>query len=339
MPEPLATRAAPPTTAAVPGPHLGLTWRPLAADDAAALHALAQRCEAVDEPLMRTSPLDAEKILTRPAATADSLGGFDGAGQLRAAAFVHSPLGDETTARVFISASIDPTWRGRGVGRALLEWQDGRARQILATLDQALPGRIGAYIDEHLHDRRRLYAAAGFSPKRTFRQMRRPLSGGPEPVPAPVPEGIEIRGWDPEIDDAVRVAHNEAFQDHWGSQPVSEESWSSSLSDIEPGWSMVAVDTSSGEVAGYALTARHDYQWPALGHSEGFTELIGVRRPYRGGGLARALLGTVLVALHRDGVDVAGLDVDDANPSGAHRFYERMGYEAGGARILYTIEI
>lgn len=102
---------------------------------------------------------------------------------------------------------------------------------------------------------------------------------------------------------------------------------------------MVAVHVDSGEVAGYALTARHEHQWEALGHSEGFTELLGVLRAHRGSGVARALLVSVLGALYRDDIDVAALDVDMENPSGAYHFYTRMGYEPWTARILYTIEV
>ncbi len=339
MPELLPDRAAPPVTATLPGAHLGLDWRPLTSDDAERTMGLIERCEAVDEPVLRTSRARVEEILLRPTTgmQADSLGGFDRAGELRAAAFVHAPLGDETHARVFIAASVDPAWRGRGIGRALLTWQDDRARQILATLDPGLPGRIAAYVDEDLDDRRRLYAAAGFSPKRTFREMRLALTEQPQPVS--VPEGYEIRQWTPDIDDAVRRAHNQAFRDHWGSEPVDEGTWAAQLRDLEPAWSVVAVHLESGEVAGYALTARHEHQWAALGHSEGFTELLGVLREHRGSGVARALLGSVLTALYRDGIDVAALDVDMENPSGAYHFYARMGYQPQSARILYTIEV
>ena len=339
MPESLHDRAAPPTRAAVPGPHLGLSWRALTPADLDEAAALSERCEAVDRPILRTTRTQLADILGRPGTgmKSDSLGGFDGAGQLRAAAFVHAPQGDETHARVFIAASVVPSWRGRGIGRALLTWQDDRARQILATLDPNLPGRIAAYVDEDLADRRRLYAAAGFSPKRTFRQMHRRLTEAP--APAEVPEGYTIRPWTPEIDGHVRRVHNTAFRDHWGSQPVTEDAWTAMLRDLEPGWSAVAVHEATGAVAGYALTVRHEHQWEARGHSEGFTELLGVLREHRGGGLARALLSTVLGALYRDGIEVAALDVDLENPSGAVHFYERMGYQPGPARILYTIEV
>lgn len=340
MPAKLADRAAAPAVATLPGAHLGLSWRPLGLEDIDAALRLAERCEDVDEPIERTTRARMELLVgRRDGVTSDNLGGVDAAGELRAAAFVHAPPGDTTIARVGLVASIDPAWRGRGLGRALLVWQDDRARQILTHLGQSLPGRIAAYVDEHLEDRRRLYAAAGFSPKRTFRIMRRALGDG-EPEAFPIPEGVEIRAWSPEIDEAVRLAHNETFIDHWGSQPVTETSWQEYFhTDLEPSWSMVAVDERTGEVAGYALTARHEHQWTALGRSEGFTEVVGVRRNYRGAGLAKALLSAVHVALHRDGIEVAALDVDDENPSGAHRFYERMGYRPSGARILYTIEI
>ncbi len=339
MSDQLPQRAAPPAEATVPGRHLGLTWRPLAPADLDDLQALSERCEEVDRPLTRMSRARLEEMLARPATgmKADSLGGFDSAGTLRAAAFVHAPSGDETHARVFIGASVDPTWRGRGIGRALLTWQDDRARQILATLDPRLPGRIASYVDEHLDDRRRLYAAAGFCPLRTYREMRLRLTA--EPAAVPVPEGYEIRQWTPELDDAVRRAHNEAFRDHWGSQPVDEGTWAARRRDLEPAWSVVAVHQGSGEVAGYALTARREHEWEVLGHSEGYTELLGVLRPHRGAGLARAMLASVLAALHRDGIEVAALDVDLENPSGAYHFYERMGYEPQGANILYTIEV
>ncbi|MDD9208153.1 GNAT family N-acetyltransferase [Georgenia sp. 10Sc9-8] len=337
----LVDRLRPPEEALPPAPHLGLGWRTLEAADADALFGLVQRCEEVDEPLHRTTPAEITDALSRPerGLLADAIGGYDASGTLQAAAWVNCPPGDATVARAFVVATIDPSWRGRGIGRALLSWQDDRARQLLARTGLDLPARIAAYVDEHMVDRRRLYAAAGFSPKRVFRHMRRPVT---DPLPdAPVPDGLRIVDWSPELDEAVRLTHNEAFQDHWGSQPVSSEAWSTVHRDLEPRWSKIALArTDSGdEVAGYAMTCRHERDWAAQGVTEGYTELLGVLRPYRGGGTAKAVLVAVLRALAEDGIDYAGLDVDTENPSGAHQFYERLGYQPLGASLLYTIEV
>ena len=98
MPESLHDRAAPPARATVPGPHLGLSWRALTPADLDQTAALSERCEAVDQPVLRTTRDQLADILKRPGTgmNADSLGGFDGAGQLRAAAFVHRVTGLDT---------------------------------------------------------------------------------------------------------------------------------------------------------------------------------------------------------------------------------------------------
>ncbi|HEV7848520.1 MAG TPA: hypothetical protein VGO88_04260 [Mycetocola sp.] len=47
-----------------------------------------------------------------------------------------------------------------------------------------------------------------------------------EPIPAVVPpRGIRIRHCTSEWFEAARVAKNDAFRDHWGSQPTLEERW------------------------------------------------------------------------------------------------------------------
>ncbi|MPV37688.1 GNAT family N-acetyltransferase [Georgenia subflava] len=335
----LTKRLRAPGTVEVPAAHLGLRWRALGADDVPAVLDLHARCAAVDRPVASLSPATAAAAFDpRHEMVTDSLGGFSADGELQALAVVYLPPGDTDILRAFLTATIAPSWRGRGIGRALLDWQDGRARQLLAADGRDLPARIAAYVDEHLADRRQLYVAAGFSPKRVFQEMRRPVRA---PVPdVELPAGVRLVDWTPELDDAVRLAHNEAFADHWGSQPLAPESWAVVLRELEPRWSKVALGAAPDEtVVGYAMTCRHESAWESLGFSEGYTELIGVRRTHRGRGIARALLVDVIDALAADGIDSAGLDVDTVNPSGAHGFYERLGYTRAGARILYTIEI
>ncbi|MFC7406097.1 GNAT family N-acetyltransferase [Georgenia alba] len=343
----LTERAAAPGRLELPPAELGLTWRALHAADADAILDLTARSTAVDKPMSTPSPAQVADAFD-PARTTvvDSLGGFapadgDDEASLQAVGVVYLPSGDTDVVRAFLTGTVAPEWRTRGVGTALLRWQVGRARQLLAADGRNLPGRIATYVDEHLTERRLLVTEAGFRPKRTFQEMRRPVSGDPLPE-IHLGAGLRLVNWSRDLDDEVREAHNEAFADHWGSQPMSHDSWRRVNRELEPRWSKIALArTADGgeEVAGYATTSRHEHTWEQLGFSEGYTELLGVRRPYRGRGLARALLVAVIEALAEDGIDSAGLDVDTVNPSGAHHFYERLGYQRHGARTLYTIEI
>jgi mycothiol synthase len=339
-PAALADRLHVPAQAEVPAPHLGLRWAPVGRADLDEALALIERCTDVDQPVARLCPAEiTERLVGAAASVTESLGGFGPDGTLRAMATVYLPVDDVAVLRAFLTATIDPTWRGRGIGRALLDWQDARARQLLAAAGRDLPVRIGAYVDEHLADRRKLYVAAGFSPKRVYQEMRRPVAA---PLPdATLPEGLRMVDWSPELDDAVRRAHNEAFADHWGAETMSPAAWSVAHRELAPSWSKVALAPAADggeEVAAFALTSRHEHAWPRRGSSEGYTEQLGVRAPYRGRGTARALLVAVVRALAADGVDTAALAVDTVDPA-VRGFYEDLGYQREGAWILYTIEI
>lgn len=153
-----------PASAALPGPHLGLTWRTLEPGDGADVHALWDRSDAVDVHGDSTTRGELEEALRAAARSGDTLGGFDPEGILRAAAaLVLTSRAD--TAEVRLRATVDPGTRGRGIGKALLGWQDDRARQLLAASAPAGPARIVIDVGRHQGDRRRLYAAAGFAPE------------------------------------------------------------------------------------------------------------------------------------------------------------------------------
>ena len=339
-PSALAERLRVPEVAEVPARHLGLGWRPVGEAELEPVLGLIERCAEADRPVARLCPAEiSERLVGAAAAVAESLGGFGPDGELRAMATVYLPDDDADVLRAFLTATIDPAWRGRGIGRALLDWQDARARQLLAADGRDLPVRIGAFVDEHLTDRRKLYVAAGFSPKRVYQEMRRPVAAAlPD---ARLPEDLRMVDWSADLDDALRLAANEAFADHWGAEPMSSASWAAAHRELAPSWSKVVLAPGAdgaAEVAGFALTSRHEHAWPRLGFSEGDTDRLGVRLPYRGRGVAHALLGAVVRALAADGIDSAALTVDTVDPA-ARGFYEDLGYQREGARILYTIEI
>lgn len=333
--EPIAVRADPPVVLDVPPAHLELSWRDLHAADAPALHTLLTAVEEADESPARTSLLEVAEMFTDEwrDMQRDSLGGFDSDGVLRAYAIVAVRPGDTRTVRAFLEGGVHPAWRGRGIGRAVLAWLEGRGRQKLAESGKDVPARLAVFVDEHARDNRRLYAAAGFSPVRWYTQMRRDLA---TPLPDVALEGVTIEPWRPELDEAVRVAHNEAFADHWGSEPRSAQDWKHGPHFV-PQWSFVAM--AGEEVVGYTLSGRYDADFPVVGYSFGYSELLGVRREWRGRRIAVALLARAMVAFQADGMKYAVLGVDTANPTGAHGLYEQLGYQAVHGEVLYSVEI
>ncbi len=335
---PVAERAAPPAVLLHPPADLGLTWRPLAVDDAAELIALVQLVEEADGQPFRTST---EELVEELSAewrdlSLDTLVGLDGTGAMRAWAQVDTAPGDTSVVRAFVSGGVHPLWRGRGVGRALVAWLEGRARQVLAASGKDVPARIAAHLEDSAPASARVYRAAGFTPIRHYTEMRRSLRADLPEVPAV--GGVRVVPWSPELDDAVRVAHNATFADHWGSEPRTPEQWRANRAMFAPAWSFVAV-TDDAEVVGYATSGRYEHDWEVAGYSSGYTELLGVRREWRGRGVAVALLATVMRAYAADGVEYAELGVDTANPSGAHGLYARLGYEVVHSSTMWSIEL
>ena len=170
----LAQRLTPPGSVPYPGNHLGLRWRPMIGRDAPAVYALISLIEDDDNAIRRTSVDDIADMMEGENGRdwVDTIVGLDAKRNICAVASVRVLRGIHEAATAVVSAFIHPHWRGRGVGRALLYWQDGRARQMLVEefgADSEVPASISNLVDAHMTDRRRLYIAAGFFAKRTSR--------------------------------------------------------------------------------------------------------------------------------------------------------------------------
>lgn len=336
---PIAVRVAAPATLPELGPELGLTWRALSEDDAVELTRLLNAVEEADRLPYRTA---VEETLEKfegdwKDIEHDTLAGVDSTGALRAWAQIVQPPGDTRVVRAFLDGGVDPAWQQRGIGRAVLAWSIARARQVLAATGKELPARIGAYVPETAARLEALVKAAGLTPQRYYADLRRSLS---EPLPGlPAMPGISIVPWSEELDDRVRLAHNDAFASHWGSEPRSAEDWAHGRSMFAPTWSFVAIDDASGEVAGYLVSGRYEQDWALNGFSAGYVELLGVRPAWRGRGLATALLVTAMQAYVADGIDNAELGVDTENLSGALRLYTGLGFSRFHSAALWSLEL
>jgi mycothiol synthase len=242
--------------------------------------------------------------------------------------------------RVSLDGAVRPEWRRRGIGRALAQWQIDRGLEVAAAADRSLPGWLEFAADERDEGRAALFTKLGFAPHRYYLEMRRSLRA---PIPEPVvPDDLELVPFAPGMEESTRQAHNEAFRDHWGSSPIDDETWLTWVTghrDFRADLSFVVTDRATGEVAGYAINAAHPNDWPALGFTEAWTHQLGVRRPWRGRGVARALLAASMRAFERDGLEFAALDVDAENPTGALALYQAMGYERDRSRVAWARQL
>jgi ribosomal protein S18 acetylase RimI-like enzyme len=118
----------------------------------------------------------------------------------------------------------------------------------------------------------------------------------------------------------------EAFADHWGGIPNSEATFERFFSgpDFQPELWRVAWD--GDEVAGQVNNMVMRELNAQTGSRRGLLAGVSVRRPWRGRGLARALVSQSLVAFREIGMTDAVLGVDADNPTGALGVYEANGF-------------
>ncbi|SKC72704.1 GNAT family N-acetyltransferase [Krasilnikoviella flava] len=362
---PLAERVAAPS--ALPALAAGgLTWRPAARDDAPVLLGLRNTIAEADHEPYRESLGELVEILEAPwrRLEHDSVLGFDTDGSLAAYGYVETMPGDVSRVRAFLWGGVRPDRRGEGIGRELHAWLVARGRQVLGESGKALPGRLAAFVEDDLPPARlRLFERAGFTAQRFYSDLERDLRDlDAHPLPdVGLDPALRLLPLRAEHDEPARLAHNDAFRDHWGSEPQTPEQWTSGRSTYAPEWSFVVVDPAPDVdalltdpatdaetaaalragaplVVGYHVAARYTEDFAVRGYPFGYTDILGVRRAYRGRRVAPALLAAGMRAFAADGMAAAALDVDTQNPSGAHGLYASLGYTKRHGSRLLTIE-
>lgn len=232
-------------------------------------------------------------------------------------------------------AFVHPDFRRRGVGTALLQCMEARARETAA----AHPGAAGwfhqAMVTEGERDRARLLERAGYCVARHFLEMERPSL---DDIPAfELPSGFEVRPVQPGHLRAIFDAHMEALQDHWGFAPPDPEDfalWKAGRS-FQPQLWQVAWHIASNQVAGQVKPWIDHEQNATQDRRRGYTEFISVRRPWRRQGLARALIARALHAQKAAGMDESALGVDGESVFRAARLYETCGFRISKRNALY----
>ncbi|MFC9559300.1 GNAT family N-acetyltransferase [Agromyces sp. NPDC056965] len=314
-------------------------WRPVGDDDLDRIVELEAAMAAADHPeyAVPREELADDLGMSFVDRERDSIVALDADGRAVAWGVAYHPPGRDTLVRTILVGGVHPELRRRGIGRLLLGWQRARAAQQLAASDLPLPGWIMGFSDDRARWAGQLLESEGFTAARYFAGLRRDLG---EPIDvAPAGDGIRVEVLRASRTDEVRAARNDAFRDHWGSQPRSEEEWGAFVSSavFRADLSFVAIDEASDRVVGFVLGEVNEADWHGQGFSSVHVPLVGVVRGHRGRGVAKALLAAHLTAAAAAGLEYSTLEVDAASPTGAFALYERMGFRAATTETSYTI--
>ncbi|MGC0421073.1 GNAT family N-acetyltransferase [Embleya sp. AB8] len=339
----LRDRVAAPSSVELPTVGDGLTWRPVTAADIDLILDLKRAAGRIDHPrsLVTRDELVEEFGMASFDPERDAVIAVDSAGRAVAYGSAVAPTSRETIVCVDLDGTVAPDRRREGIGSALLAWQEARGRQHLAACADALPGWLASGAPDHAVSAIRLLETHGYERTRRWLELERDLAAPIAEPPAVA--GVRLVPYGEEWQERARSAMNDAFRDHWGSQPVTTAEWAAGdrLEAFRPDLSVLAVasvtsvapvasdapDASDGErVVGFVFVDVARDEWPLRGGPFGYLTTVGVRREARGQGLARALLANVLRTLRAEGLGHAVLDVDADSPTGALGLYQSLGF-------------
>jgi mycothiol synthase len=290
----------------------GLNWRALTAADSDVLRDLAVACHAHDggSPFATDPDYLAGRFLSGVAKAAFAGDRLVAAGAVRDI----DPSGAHP--RVGITGLVHPAWRGRGIGRFVLDWA-----LIAATNPPLVETEMLTAEQDALFRRRGL--------RQTFGEdvMRAELVT-PAGLP-PLPSAVRLREWSTQLAGRFFAVYAAAFADRPGFPGWSCEQWIewiSDDSDFAPHWTLLAE--AEGRDVGFVAGApdpHRDASWIVQ---------VGVVPDARDRGLGSALVAEVMRLMLMAGRQAVLLNVNTNNPRAAS-VYRRLGFTTMGQRARY----
>jgi mycothiol synthase len=223
---------------------------------------------------------------------------------------------------------VAPGLAGSGVEEALLARIEERAEEHRTAAPRAERVLIRLFTSPKDAPRVEALKGRGYAHVRTFCRMTIDLSAANIAAPS-WPAGVAAREFERGRDDqAADLAIQESFADHFGYVHETHEDWMRrrvEKAEFEPGlWTVAwAGDEPVGAILAYAP------------EGEGWVRELGVRPPWRGRGVGKALLLRTFATFAKRGVHRVGLGVDMANETGATQLYESVGMSVAFRHDLY----
>lgn len=295
---------------------MATTWRPLHPDDVPQIAALTRDVSDADGTNSAAPEEAVAQMFDAPRfdAETDTVGVWVD-DQLAGLGMVFSrsePV--DGRALVALDGAISPAYRGRGLGRALLDRLEQRGAELAAERLPGLPVRLRSQGGTPGSSTQTLLEAGGYTPDNYFVTMEAELADWVDP-------GLETTAVPLEaaMTEAVREAHNDAFRDHRNYSPIEADAWAHWMAGPTTRLELSRVVLDGERVVAYELTSENV---PGVAH----VELVGTRREARGRGLGRQVLVAGLRAAKEAGMRTSELEVDSTSPTSADQLYLSAGY-------------
>ena len=209
--------------------------------------------------------------------------------------------------------AVDPAMRGQGLGT----WLVDRLDSLVADHADELPFTVRALAPSADAAASELLTARRFAHVRVSHEMAIEL--GSSPRASSSTPGVSLRTFEKGRDErTVWETHETAFVDHFGFTPAPYESWAETwygADDWDP--SHVVLAEIDGQAVGHIAWVDAD--------PDGYIIDVSVLPPFRGRGIAKALLARVFDDIAAAGKARATLTVDAENATGAVGLYEAVG--------------
>lgn len=246
--------------------------------------------------------------------------------------------------------SIHPDHWGKGIGTALLEWAEEKARNTSLRAPQGIRTVLQTSLFENEQDTIKLFQNHGYGPIREWVHLV--LEMDQQPVIPALPPPLILREMDLENDwDIVDPVMDEAYADHWGVIPpgsfeiVEQEKSETSASNNEedtpddssysnaPGYCFLVLDGDivvGGILCNAKLVERAD---------TGRVGSMFVRPLYRRRGVARTLMLAAFDAFWKNGFRRVITDTDAKSFTDAPKLYKGLGMKPYRSEFTFEKEI
>jgi hypothetical protein len=269
-----------------------VTWRAARPADAANLAELFLAIARAAPIGLETDLAEVQSRLSRPRLDLkrDTLVGIDAAGNAVAYAETADMGVGQGQHRIRLTNALHPEL-GDEAARSTHDWLTERARQLHQERHPDLPGVLGARCAATDHTYLAQLTDAGFQVVRWHQDLVRPVD---QPLPqAAAPDAITIVAYQPRYDEAIRIAHNDAYADSPAALLPDAQSWPQhavGLANFLPDASFIAL-TEGQDVVAFLFSLQHR---DITGVPEGALHCLGTRNPWRRRGIATTLINRAL---------------------------------------------